>query len=65
MSKSAKKKKAHRAAPTIAITPVLSLGNLYDRPLGRPEDWYTAKGRLKSKPYEHELAQLQMELVKL
>jgi len=57
--------KSAAAPATIAITPVLSLGNLYDRPLGRPEDWYTTKGRLKSKPYEHELAQLQLELVKL
>jgi len=64
MSK-AKKNKARRETSSVAVCPVLSLGNLYDRPLGRPEEWYTTKGRLKSKPYERELARLQIELVKL
>jgi polyphosphate kinase 2 len=66
MSKSDKKKKKDRPAPpTVAVCPVLSLANLYDRPPGRPEEWYTAKGQLKNGPYERELGQLQVELVKL
>ncbi|MGD9387166.1 MAG: polyphosphate kinase 2 [Gammaproteobacteria bacterium] len=65
MSKTKKNKKAHAERPVVAISPVLSLHNLYERPIGRPEEWYTAAGNLKKKPYEQELALLQIELVKL
>jgi polyphosphate kinase len=47
------------------LCPVHGAGDLYERPPGRPSDWYNAKGRLKSKVYERELAALQVELVKL
>jgi polyphosphate kinase 2 len=65
MSKPKKKKKTHADRPVVAISPVLSLRNLYDRPIGRPDEWYTAAGKLKKKPYEQELGLLQIELVKL
>ncbi|NGP53836.1 polyphosphate kinase 2 [Thioalkalivibrio sp. XN8] len=65
MSKPKKKKKAVPETPTVAVCPVLSLSNLYDRPLGRPEAWYDGHGRLKKKPYEQQLALLQVELVKM
>ena len=48
-----------------AMCPVHSATNLYAQPPGRPAEWYTAKGRLKNKFYERELAALQVELVKL
>jgi polyphosphate kinase len=48
-----------------ALCPVHSASDLYARPLGRPADWYSPRGRLKRKAYEGELAILQVELVKL
>jgi polyphosphate kinase 2 len=41
------------------------IDELYEIPPGRPRAWYTGKGKLKRKPYEEELARLQIELVKL
>ena len=64
MSK-AQKRKAEDPGSGAAICPVHSIADLYARPEGRPDGWYTRKGRLKNGPYERELARLQMELVKL
>jgi polyphosphate kinase 2 len=41
------------------------INELYEIPSARPRAWYTGSGKLKRKPYEEELARLQIELVKL
>jgi polyphosphate kinase len=48
-----------------AICPVHSAADLYAPPPGRPQSWYTLRGRLRRKAYEGVLATLQVELVKL
>jgi polyphosphate kinase len=58
-------KRRSREASGAALCPVHSAGDLYASPPGQPKEWYTAKGALKRKAYESELASLQVELVKL
>ena len=48
-----------------ALCPVHGESDLYAPPPGRPASWYSAKGRLRRKAYESELARLQIELVRL
>ena len=63
MKKNTKKQIAREAAA--AVCPVHTASDVYAPPPGHPKDWYTAKGRMKRKAYEGELATLQVELVKL
>lgn len=63
MKKSKKAKPAEMSGA--AVCPVHSPSDLQAPPPGHPSNWYTAKGRLKKKIYERELAKLQVELVKL
>ena len=60
-----KNKQASPENSGAACCPVRSLGDLYALPPGRPRSWYSNAGALKRKAYEEELAQLQIELVKL
>jgi polyphosphate kinase len=59
------KKEPGREASGAALCPVHAIGDLYAPPPGHPRGWYTAKGTLRRKAYESELASLQVELVKL
>jgi polyphosphate kinase len=59
------KKEPGREASGAALCPVHAIGDLYAPPPGHPKEWYTAKGTLRRKAYESELASLQVELVKL
>lgn len=61
-----KKRDKNRLAESAgaAMCPVHSASDLQAPPPGHPANWYTTKGRLKSKVYERELAKLQVELVK-
>ena len=62
---SKQKKQATLESSGTAVCPVRSLSDLYALPPGRPKSWYSNTGALKRKAYEEELAQLQIELVKL
>jgi polyphosphate kinase len=63
MSKSNRKRLAREAAA--ALSPLHTASDLHAVPPGRPAGWYSAKGRLKSRIYDKQLAALQVELVKL